>query len=181
MTRNAMKVFGLAGWSGSGKTTLVVKLIPALRARGLAVSTVKHAHDGFEVDQPGKDSYEHRNAGATEVLVTSAERWALMGELRGDPEPSMEEIVARMSPVDLILVEGFKRESHDKLEVFRAIRSRRPLCHKDPHIVAIASDDPRCQARAEVDLPCLNLDDAGGIADFIIAHCGLGPSARGVG
>jgi molybdopterin-guanine dinucleotide biosynthesis protein B len=179
MTRNAMKVFGLAGWSGSGKTTLVVKLIPALRAHGLAVSTVKHAHHGFEVDQPGKDSYEHRNAGATEVLVTSAERWALMGELRGDPEPSMEEIVARMSPVDLILVEGFKRESHDKLEVFRAIRNRRPLCHKDPHIVAIASDDPRCQALAEVDLPCLNLDDAGGIADFIIAHCGIGSSAPG--
>jgi molybdopterin-guanine dinucleotide biosynthesis protein B len=180
MTRNAMKVFGLAGWSGSGKTTLVVKLIPAMRARGLAVSTVKHAHDGFEVDQPGKDSYEHRQAGATEVLVTSAERWALMGELRGDPEPSMDEIIARMSPVDLILVEGFKREPHDKLEVFRAARSRRPLCHKDPHIVAIASDDPQCQALAEVDLPCLSLDDAGGIADFIIAHCGLGSSARGV-
>ncbi len=175
-----MKVFGLAGWSGSGKTTLAIKLIPALVERGVKVSTIKHAHHSFDIDHPGKDSYEHRQAGATEGMVTSGERWALMRELRGAAELTIEDLVTRMCPVDLLLVEGFKREPHDKLEVFRAARSRRPLCHKDPHIVVIASDDPQCQALAEVDLPCLSLDDAGGIADFIIAHCELGSSARGV-
>lgn len=174
-----MKIFGLAGWSGSGKTTLAVKLIPALTARGLTVSTMKHAHHSFDVDQPGKDSYEHRRAGAAEVLVTSAERWALMRELHGAPEPTMDELIARMNPVDLVLVEGFKREPHDKLEIFRAAGGRPPLCHEDPHIVAIASAEPDDAALAGIELPRLPLDDAAAIADFIIAHCGLGPSARG--
>jgi molybdopterin-guanine dinucleotide biosynthesis protein B len=147
-----MKIFGLAGWSGSGKTTLAIKLIPALVERGVTVSTIKHAHHSFDIDHPGKDSYEHRQAGATEVMVTSGERWALMRELRGAAELSIEDLVARMSPVDLVLVEGFKREPHDKLEVFRAERGRRPLCRN------------------------LDLNDIGRIADFILAHCELAPA-----
>jgi molybdopterin-guanine dinucleotide biosynthesis protein B len=168
-----MKVFGLAGWSGSGKTTLAIKLIPALLARGVSVSTIKHAHHSFDIDHPGKDSYEHREAGATEVMVTSGERWALMRELRGAAELSIDDLVARMSPVDLVLVEGFKREPHDKLEVFRAALRRPPLCHKDSRIVAIASDAPASPALAEVALPRLDLNEVGGIAEFIIDHCGL--------
>jgi molybdopterin-guanine dinucleotide biosynthesis protein B len=171
-----MKVFGLAGWSGSGKTTLAIKLIPALVARGVTVSTIKHAHHSFDIDHPGKDSYEHREAGATEVMVTSGQRWALMRELRGAAEPDIADLVARMSPVDLVLVEGFKREPHDKLEVFRAARRRRPLCHQDPRIVAIACDEPGCGALAEVALPRLDLNDVGAIADFVIDHCGLKPA-----
>ncbi len=168
-----MKVFGLAGWSGSGKTTLAIKLIPALVERGVTVSTIKHAHHSFDIDHPGKDSYEHRQAGATEVMVTSGERWALMRELRGAAELTIDDLVVRMSPVDLVLVEGFKREPHDKLEVFRAERGRLPLCRKDPRIVVIACDEPACPALAEVAQPRLDLNDVGSIADFIIAHCGL--------
>jgi len=110
-----MKLFGLAGWSGSGKTTLMRRLLPELIGRGLTVSTIKHAHHGFDVDQPGKDSYEHRQAGATEVLVSSGKRWALMHELRGRPQPSIEELVERLTPVDLVILEGFKGGAHDKL------------------------------------------------------------------
>lgn len=173
-----MKVFGLAGWSGSGKTTLAIKLIPALVARGVAVSTIKHAHHSFDIDHPGKDSYEHRQAGATEVMVASGERWALMRELRGAAELSIEDLIARMSPVDLVLVEGFKREPHDKLEVFRAALRRAPLCRRDPRIVAIASDEPASSALAEVTLPRLDLNDVGAIAAFIVTHCGLEPAPR---
>ena len=169
----AMKVFGLAGWSGSGKTTLAVKLIPELRARGLTVSSMKHAHHSFDIDRPGKDSYEHRLAGATEVLITSGERWALMRELRGQPEPRIDELLARMSPVDLVLVEGYKREPHDKIEVYRNHSRRPPLCREDPNIVAIASDRPDQPALAETGLPQLPLDDVGAIADFIVTHCGF--------
>jgi molybdopterin-guanine dinucleotide biosynthesis protein B len=164
-----MEIFGLAGWSGSGKTTLLVKLIPALVARGLQVSTMKHAHHGFDVDQPGKDSYEHREAGATEVLVASARRWALMHELRGAAEPLVEDLVRRMTPVDLLLIEGFKRHAHDKLEVHRPAVGKPLLCAQDPRIVAVASD-------AEIPglhVPRLDLNDVAAIADFIIAHCGL--------
>ncbi|HET6222720.1 MAG TPA: molybdopterin-guanine dinucleotide biosynthesis protein B [Dongiaceae bacterium] len=164
-----MKVFGLAGWSGSGKTTLVTKLLPELIGRGLTVSTMKHAHHGFDVDQPGKDSYAHRSAGATEVLVASANRWALMHEHRGAPEPTAAELMAHMTPVDLLLVEGFKRELHPKLEVYR-VANGKPLLHpEDPHIVAVASDEPLVGLR----LPLLSLDDVPDIADFIIAHCDL--------
>ncbi len=164
-----MKVFGLAGWSGSGKTTLVTKLIPALVGRGLAVSTLKHAHHGFEVDTPGKDSFEHRAAGATEVMVASARRWALMRDLRGEPEATLGDLMGRMSPVDLLLVEGFKREDYEKLEVHRAALGRPLLCHDDPRIVAVASDTPL----PELDLPRLELDDVEGIAAFIVDHCSL--------
>ena len=169
-----MKVFGLAGWSGSGKTTLVVRLIPELGRRGISVSTMKHAHHNFDVDKPGKDSYEHRAAGATEVLVTSANRWALMHENRDQPEPSLDVLLEKLSPVDLLLIEGFKRHAHDKLEVYRESTGKPMLCHEDRHVVAIASDRPaqiqRLNARP---ITVLDLDDVPGIADFIIAHCGL--------
>ena len=164
-----MKIFGLAGWSGSGKTTLVTRLLPELIGRGYAVSTVKHAHHNFDIDKPGKDSYEHRRAGATEVMVGSANRWALMHENRGGPEPSLEELVARMSPVDLLLVEGFKRDSHAKLEIHRPSVGKDLLCVGDPHIVAVASDEALPQVR----VPVLDLDDVPAIADFILAHVGL--------
>src|SRR5271155_3758226 len=137
-----MKLFGLAGWSGSGKTTLMRALLPELIGRGVTVSTVKHAHHSFDVDQPGKDSYEHRRAGAREVMVASAQRWALMRELRGAAEPSLEALIARMAPVDLLLVEGFKRHPHPKLEVHRPGNGKTLLCPDDPHIVAVASDRP---------------------------------------
>jgi molybdopterin-guanine dinucleotide biosynthesis protein B len=164
-----MRVFGLAGWSGSGKTTLLTRLLPELISQGLAVSTVKHAHHSFDVDQPGKDSWRHREAGASEVLVASARRFALIHEHRGAPEPGLEELIARMAPVDLLLVEGFKREAYDKLEVHRPALGKPLLCREDPHIVAVASDAPI----AGLALPLLPLDDAAAIARFIIAHCRL--------
>ena len=171
-----MKIFGLAGWSGSGKTTLLVKLLRELTRRGLTVSTIKHAHHDFDVDQPGKDSFEHRAAGASEVMVSSARRWALMHELRGAPESTLEELVRRMSPVDLLIVEGFKAHAHDKLEVHRASLGKPLLSPSDPHVVAVASDGPL----AGLQVPVLDIDDASAIADFIVAHCGLGVRQRGV-
>jgi molybdopterin-guanine dinucleotide biosynthesis protein B len=165
-----MKIFGLAGWSGSGKTTLLVRLIPALVARGVSVSTIKHAHHGFDVDPPGKDSFEPRRAGAHEVMVSSANRFALMHELRGAPEPSVEELVARMSPVDLVIIEGFKRHAHDKLEVHRPALGKSLLATEDPRVVAVASD-------VEIPglaVPRLDMNDVAAIAGFVIAHCRLG-------
>ena len=162
-----MRVFGLAGWSGSGKTTLLTRLLAALHGRGVTVSTLKHAHHNFDVDQPGKDSWHHRQAGAREVMVASSRRWALMHELRGAPEPTMEELLRRMSPVDLVLVEGYKRGRHPKLEVFRAALGKPPLAPEDEAIVAIASDAPVPGAT----VPCLALDDVASIASFIMTHC----------
>jgi molybdopterin-guanine dinucleotide biosynthesis adapter protein len=164
-----MKVLGLAGWSGAGKTTLLTALIPELVRRGITVSTVKHAHHAFDVDQPGKDSYVHRAAGATEVLVASANRWALMHEHRGAPEPSSTELMRHMSKVDLLLIEGFKREAHDKVEVYRAANGKPLLAAEDPHIVAILADGRVPQSK----LPVIDLNDIGAIADFILRHCGL--------
>jgi len=173
-----MKIFGLAGWSGSGKTTLVVRLLPALVGRGLSVSTVKHAHHAFDVDQPGKDSYEHRRAGASEVMVSSANRWALVHELRGASELTPEELFARMTPVDLLLVEGFKAHAHDKLEVHRPALGKPLICADDANVVAVATDAPGFEpAAARGTLPVFDLDDIAGIADFIVAHCGLGRAA----
>jgi molybdopterin-guanine dinucleotide biosynthesis protein B len=171
-----MKVFGLAGWSGSGKTTLMTKLVPALVGRGITVSTIKHAHHGFDVDKPGKDSYEHRSAGATEVMITSTHRWALMRELRGAPEPPVEELMKHMTPVDLLLIEGFKGQTHEKLEVHRTALGKPLLCRDDSQIVAVAGD-----ARLPgLSLPQLDLDDVDAIAAFVIEHCGLSAAARGV-
>src|ERR1700712_568266 len=135
-----MRVIGLAGWSGAGKTTLVRRLIPALIARGLRVSTLKHAHHSFDIDQPGKDSWEHRQAGAHEVLVASSARWALMHELRDETEPGLATLLTRMCPVDLVLVEGFKRENHPKIEIFRTANAKPPLHPGDPSIIAVAAD-----------------------------------------
>jgi molybdopterin-guanine dinucleotide biosynthesis adapter protein len=165
-----MRIFGLAGWSGSGKTTLLTALIPVLVARRLSVSTVKHAHHDFDIDKPGKDSWRHREAGASEVLVASARRWALMHELRAAPEPPLEELVARMRRVDLVLVEGFKRHSHPKIEVSRAALGKPPLYPDDHDIVALASDE----RPARLPVPWLPLGDATAVARFIIDHEGLG-------
>jgi molybdopterin-guanine dinucleotide biosynthesis protein B len=164
-----MRIFGIAGWSGSGKTTLLVRLLPELIGRGLSVSTVKHTHHVFDLDTPGKDSHEHRRAGASEVMLASAARWTLMREGRGRPEPEVEELVSRMAPVDLVLVEGFKRSRHPKLEVHRPTLAKPLLCLDDASVVAVASDAPL----AGVPVPVLALDDVASIGDFVIAHVGL--------
>ena len=158
-----MKIFGFAGWSGSGKTTLIEQLIPRLVKRGLRVSLIKHAHHTFDVDQPGKDSYRHRHAGATEVLVTSSRRWVLMHELRGAHEPAFDEQIRHLAPCDLLLVEGFKHAPIPKLEVWRAETGEGLLHPNDPHIVAVASDE-----KIETKLPLLDLNDVDGIAQFIV-------------
>lgn len=164
-----MKMFGLAGWSGSGKTTLLESLLRELIGRGLKVSTIKHAHHNLDVDRPGKDSYRHRAAGASEVVLLSSNRWTLMHELRGGPEPTPEELIERMAPVDLVLVEGFKKHTHDKLEVHRPSLGKPLLCESDPYIIAVASDAP-----LEVpELPVFDLNNVQGIADFILSHCGV--------
>jgi molybdopterin-guanine dinucleotide biosynthesis protein MobB len=164
-----MKVFGIAGWSGGGKTTLLAKLIPALVARGVSVSTIKHAHHAFDIDKPGKDSHTHREAGAREVMISSASRWALMHENRGEPEPSLDDMLARLSPVDLVLVEGFKHHPHDKLEVHRRDNGKPLLQPQDPHVRAIASDAPIDDAS----VPVFALDDIEAIAGFVLASTGL--------
>lgn len=163
-----MKVFGIAGYSGSGKTTLVERLIPALRARGLRVSVLKHAHHDFDIDHVGKDSWRHRQAGATEVLVTSPQRWAVVHELRGAPEPTLDEHLARLSACDLVLVEGFKQAPIPKLEVHRLAAGKPSLWSTDGDIVAIATDAPITSGR-----PQFALDAIEAIADFVVAHLGL--------
>lgn len=163
-----MRILGLAGWSGSGKTTLLTALIPYLIARGVTVSTIKHAHHEFDVDKPGKDSWRHREAGASEVMIASARRWALMRELRGSPEPALEELVSRMSPVDLLLVEGFKRHPHQKLEVYRPSLGKPFLYPEDPDVIGIVSDE-----RLDVPLPLLPIDQPARVAEFILDRTGL--------
>jgi molybdopterin-guanine dinucleotide biosynthesis adapter protein len=159
-----MRIIGLAGWSGSGKTTLITKLIPRLIARGVKVSTLKHAHHGFDLDQPGKDSFFHRAAGATEVIISSARRWAILHELREELEWDLRGLVAKMSPVDLVLVEGFKRDAFPKLEIHRAANGK-PLIHPDdPYIVAIASDIALPQAK----IPVVDLNDIEAIAEVLL-------------
>ena len=165
-----MRLFGLVGWSGSGKTTLVMRLVPELTRRGLTVSTIKHAHHDFDIDQPGKDSYLHRAAGATEVMVASDQRWALMHEHRGAPEPSLERLIAQMTPVDLLLVEGFKRHAHPRLEVHRPSVGKPLICREDPSILAVASDAPI----SGLSVPRLDLADIVGIADFVLARAATG-------
>ncbi len=164
-----MKIFGLAGWSGSGKTTLIVKLIPELVGRGISVSTMKHAHHDFDIDQPGKDSHEHRQAGASEVMISASQRWALMHELRGEEEPSVDELIARMSPVDLLLVEGFKWHAHPKMEIHRPSTGKPLLQTDDAEIIAVASDEEL----PGLVVPVLDLDNISAIADFIIKQCSL--------
>ena len=158
-----MKVIGLAGWSGAGKTTLLTRAIPQLQKQGLRVSVIKHAHHAFDVDVPGKDSWRHREAGAAEVLVSSSQRWALMHELRGAAEPRLPELLAKMSQVDLVVVEGFKRELHRKIEVYRAANEKPLLFPDDPGIVGIATD-----TAVETTLPTAHLDDIEAIAAMIL-------------
>jgi molybdopterin-guanine dinucleotide biosynthesis protein MobB len=162
-----MQVYGIVGRKNSGKTHLVTRLVSAAVARGLAVSTIKHAHHGFDVDQPGKDSWLHREAGATEVLVASASRWALLREHRGAPEPTLADLLARLGPCDLVLVEGFKRDSHPKLEVYRASCGQPPLGAGDAQVEAVATDDP---AALQSGLPVLSLDDTESVLDFILSR-----------
>jgi molybdopterin-guanine dinucleotide biosynthesis protein B len=162
-----MNIFGFAGWSGSGKTTLIEAIIPRLTAAGLRVSLVKHAHHEFDIDTPGKDSWRHRHAGCTEVLVTSSVRWALMHELRGGAELTLSEAVARLGPCDLVLVEGYKRAALPKLEIWRPSLEKPALHPDDPNIVAVATDAPAAVAGG---LPVLDLADRDAIATFVRAH-----------
>jgi molybdopterin-guanine dinucleotide biosynthesis adapter protein len=158
-----VKVLGIVGWSGSGKTTLLTRLLPLLRAQGLTVSTVKHTHHDFDMDQPGKDTFRHREAGALEVLVVSGTRWALLHEVDG-PEPRLPELLARMQPVDLVLVEGFKTHPFAKLEVYRPALGKPPIWHKQPDIVAVAADAPL----ASCDRTLLPLNDTAAIAAWVL-------------
>ncbi len=162
-----MRVIGLAGWSGAGKTTLLTRLIPCLHGRGIAVSTVKHAHHAFDVDRPGKDSWLHREAGARQVLVASARRWALMTELRGEPEPDLGFLLSRLSPVDIVIVEGFKRDRHPKIEVHRAANDKPWLHPDDPAIRAVAADISPPPGSG---LPFAPVDDTAAVADLVLRH-----------
>ena len=159
-----MRIIGLAGWSGSGKTTLITKVIPRLTARGLKVSTLKHAHHGFDIDQPGKDSFFHRAAGATEVIISSAKRFAILHELREEPEWDLPALLGKISPVDLVLIEGYKRDNFPKVEVHRADNGKPLLQTEDPHIVAIASDQPLPGAK----VPVVDLNDIDAIVELLL-------------
>jgi molybdopterin-guanine dinucleotide biosynthesis adapter protein len=171
VTLAVSKVFGFAGYSGSGKTTLIEQLIPRLVMRGLKVSLIKHAHHSFDIDKPGKDSYRHREAGASEVLITSSQRWVLMHELRDGAEPDMHTQIARLSPCDLVLVEGYKFSAIPKIEVYRASCGKPMLSPSDTNIVAVASD-----AAVDTQLPQLNLNDPDAIAEFVLEYLGLAPA-----
>lgn len=163
---SGLKVIGLAGWSGAGKTTLLARLIPLLVGRGVRVATLKHAHHGFDIDHPGKDSHVHREAGASEVIVSSARRWAQIREVGDGAEARLPDLLRRLTPEGIALVEGFKHEAHPKLEVFRAANGRPPIHPDDPHIVGIASDVPFPVAG----VPVVGLDDVAAIADLVLAR-----------
>src|SRR5688572_29779625 len=163
-----MKVLGIAGYSGSGKTTLIEKVIPVLVRAGLRVSLIKHAHHEFDVDQPGKDSYRHRHAGCSEVLISSSNRWALMHELRGAAEPSLQEQLKHLSPCDLVLVEGYKNEAIPKVEVRLKGAHTPALYPDDANVIAVATDDV-----LDTELPQLDINNADAVAQFIIQHLGL--------
>ncbi len=169
-----MKTFGFAGYSGAGKTTLIEHLIPIFVRAGLRVSLIKHAHHGFDLDKPGKDSYRHREAGATEVFLVSGQRWVLMHELRGVPEPTLDEQLARMSPCDLVLVEGFKDTAIPKIEIHRSANGKPLIYPENPNVVAIASDIP-----LDAPLPYFDLNDYEAMAAFILQHTGLGAGPAG--
>jgi molybdopterin-guanine dinucleotide biosynthesis adapter protein len=168
-----MKVLGFAGFSGSGKTTLIEQVIPILIGAGISVSLIKHAHHSFDVDQPGKDSHRHRAAGCTEVLVTSSERWALLHELRGGAQLTLDDALARLRPCDLALVEGFKHAAIPKIEVHRAASGYAKLFETDAHVVAIATDE-----RLDTALPQLDLNRPDAVAQFVLDYLDLRPAAR---
>jgi molybdopterin-guanine dinucleotide biosynthesis adapter protein len=160
-----MRIIGFAGWSGSGKTTLLSKVIPRLTARGFSVSTVKHAHHGFDVDKPGKDSHTHRTAGATEVIVASGVRWALMHELRSQAEPTIYELLQKMSPVDFVLIEGFKSAVHSRIEVYRNEVGKLPLHPDNPEVIGVISNMPFPNAGR----PVVDINDIEGVIELILA------------
>jgi molybdopterin-guanine dinucleotide biosynthesis protein B len=164
-----MKLFGFAGWSGSGKTTVIERVIPHLRDHGLSVSLIKHAHHTFDIDQPGKDSWRHRRAGCGEVLITSPVRWALMRELRGEPELTLPGALHRLSPCDLVLVEGYKRAAIPKLEIHRPAIGKPLLFPDDPQIIGLATD--ATDQFPDTGLPVLDLSNVHAISEFVIAHC----------
>jgi len=164
-----MRVYGVTGWKNSGKTTLVERLVAEITGRGLTVSTIKHAHHGFDADHPGKDSYRHRAAGAAQVLVASPDRWALMSELRGAETPSLAALLGRLDPVDLVLVEGYKRDRHPKIEARRTATGQDLIAEADDTIEAVAADAPL----AGLAVPVFDLDDIRGVADFILGRVGL--------
>lgn len=163
-----MKIYGVTGWKNSGKTGLVERLVSEFTTRGFSVSTIKHAHHDFDVDRSGKDSYRHREAGAREVLLSSRKRFALMHELRGNDEPSLEMLLAKLAPVDLVLIEGFKRDRHPKIETYRDVTKNDLIAKHDPTIHAVASD-----VSITIDRPVFDLDDTAGIADFIAEEIAL--------
>ncbi|WP_343117094.1 molybdopterin-guanine dinucleotide biosynthesis protein B [Ostreiculturibacter nitratireducens] len=163
-----MRVWGVTGWKNSGKTHLTERLVAEITGRGFTVSTIKHAHHDTDIDQPGRDSYRHREAGAREVIVASPARWALMHELRGAGEPPLEDLIARLSPVDLVLVEGYKRAPHPKIEAHRVETGRPLLAPANASVRAVASN-----GQPDVPLPVFDLDDTAAIADFILAEVGL--------
>lgn len=163
-----MRVYGVTGWKNAGKTGLMERLVTEITERGYTVSTVKHAHHAVDVDQPGTDSYRHRAAGASEVLLASGQRIALMQELRGAPEPSLSELLSRLSPVDMVLIEGFKREPHPKVEAFRAVANNPLIANENDSVRAVASDTP-----LELNIPVFDLNDTAAIADFILQEVGL--------
>ena len=163
-----MRVYGVVGWKNAGKTGLMERLVSEITGRGISVSTVKHAHHVFDVDQPGKDSHRHRTAGATEVLLASRKRFALMHELRDEGEPTLEELLGKLAPVDLVLIEGYKRDSHAKVEAFRGETGNPLIATDDPTIKAVASDTP-----LTIDRPVFDLNDTTAIADFILSEVGL--------
>jgi molybdopterin-guanine dinucleotide biosynthesis protein B len=169
MGKPAPPAFGFAGYSGSGKTTLMEGVIPVLVGQGWRVSVIKHTHHAVDLDRPGKDSFRHRAAGASEVLLASERRWALLHELRGEPEPELTALVERLSLCDLVLVEGFKRQPIPRIEIRRAGDDRAPLFPADPHIVAVATD-----TSVDTRLPVLGLTDYNSVAAFILRHLGLG-------
>ncbi len=163
-----MQVYGVTGWKNAGKTGLMERLVSEISDRGFRVSTLKHAHHSFDVDHPGKDSHRHRVSGAQEVLLSSGNRWALMAELRGADEPPLADLLAKLSPVDLVLIEGWKRDTHPKIEAWRAQAENPLIAPNDPTIRAVASD-----TKLEIDRPLFDLDDTKAIADFILAEVGL--------
>ena len=163
-----MRVFGVVGWKNAGKTGLMERLVHHITVKGISVSTLKHSHHNFDVDHPGKDSFRHRTAGASEVLLASGNRFALMHELRGAKEPSLAELLTRLSPVDLVLIEGYKRDDHPKVEAHRAVTGNPLIAPGDPTVRAVAADVP-----LDLDRPVFDLNDTASIADFILSEVGL--------
>ena len=163
-----MRIYGIVGYKNAGKTGLMERLVTEITGRGFSVSTVKHAHHAFDVDQPGKDSFRHRAAGASQVLLSSGARWALMTELRDAPEPPLADLLLRLDPVDLVLVEGYKRDSHRKVEAFRSVTGNPLLAREDDTVRAVASD-----TTLDLDKPVFDLNDTQAVADFILSEVGL--------